>query len=116
DGGKALRITLERKSFLDQLLAEIARHERIVGMIGGAGHYIRKPDILIAPGEQPEIIALAVMLLAEHAADGGAFLCELANVWRVEPAAEDLLHILVLFDDDDNVIVNRQRRWPGDPV
>ena len=45
------------------------------------------------------------MLLPEDAAQEGAFCRELAQVWCVESAAEDLLNVLVLFDDDDDVIV-----------
>ena len=31
-------------------------------------------------------------------------------------AAENLLNVLVLFDDDDDVIVHRQHRWPSEPL
>ena len=46
---QAFGISFEREAFLDQLLAQIVPHERIIGMIGSAGHLIGKPDILIAP-------------------------------------------------------------------
>jgi hypothetical protein len=116
DGGQALRVSFERQTLLDQLFAQIGRHEGVVGMVGGAGHLICEADILIAPGEQPEIISLTVMLLPEDAAQEGAFRRELTQVWCVESAAENLLNVLVLFDDDDDVIVQRQHRWPSEPL
>jgi hypothetical protein len=85
-------------------------------MVGGVRHLICKADILIAPGEQPEIISLTVMLLSEDAAQEGAFRGELAQVWCVVSAAEDLLNVLVFFDNYDDVIVYRQHRWPSEPL
>ena len=85
-------------------------------MIGATRHLICEADVLIARGEQPEIVALAVMLLAEHAAHDRALRRDLAHVRRTRVEAEDLLNILVLFDDNDDVVVDRQRRWPGNPI
>ena len=48
---QALCVAFERKTFLDQLLAQIARRERVVGIIGSAWHLIGKAHILIAAGE-----------------------------------------------------------------
>ncbi len=107
NGRQALRVPLERKAFLDQLLAEVACPERIVGMVGAARHLIEKADILIAAREQPEIVALAEVLLAEHASNAGAFCCQFSNVWRVKLATKDLFKIFVLFNDDHDMVVYR---------
>jgi hypothetical protein len=116
DGWQAFRVAFERKAFFDQLFAQIARHERIVGVIGGAWHLIGKADILVAAGEQPEIVALAVVLLGEHASNACALRCQASDIRRAGIISEDLLHIFVFFDDDDDVIVDRQFRRPRDPV
>jgi hypothetical protein len=119
-GGRAyigqLRVPLEGQTFSDELFAEIAGLERIIAVAGFAGHLIEKADVLVAAGEQPEIVALASMLLGEHALEGRSFCCQFPDVRRVKPAAEDLFKILVLFDHDDDVVINRQRRRPGRPI
>src|SRR4051812_37424382 len=56
------------------------------------------------------------MLLAKHAGDARPFRRQLSNVWRVELAAKDLLAVLVLLDDHDDVVINRQVRRPGDAL
>src|SRR5947209_9794533 len=56
------------------------------------------------------------MLLAKHAGDARPFRRQLSNVWRVELAAKDLLVVLVLLDDHDDVVIDRQVRRPGDAV
>src|SRR6266404_2866141 len=61
-------------------------------------------------------IALTKMFFGEHALEGGAFRGQLPQVWRVKPAAEDLLKVLVLFDHDNDVVIHRQRRRPGRPI
>jgi hypothetical protein len=48
DAGQAFRISLEREAFGDQLLAEVAGLERVVGVVGFARHLIAKADVLIA--------------------------------------------------------------------
>src|SRR5262245_40796704 len=88
DGGQILRIALERQALLDQLLAEIARLERIVPMVGRARHLIEEADIVVAAGEQPEIVTMAVMFLAEHAGEARALGCQLLEIGRVEAVAE----------------------------
>jgi hypothetical protein len=87
DIGQVLRIPLEGETLPDELFAEIAGLERIIGMVGFAGHSIEKPDILVAAGEQPEIVALAKMFLGEHAIEGCSFCCQLPDVRRVKSAA-----------------------------
>ena len=82
-------------------------------MVGFAGHLIAKADVLVAAGEQPEIVALAKMLLGEHPLEGRSFCCQFPDVRCVKPVAEDLFKILVLFHHDNDVVINRQRRRPG---
>src|SRR5262249_45888468 len=106
NSGQALRVSLEREAFLDQLLAEVARLEWIIGT-GNARHLIEEADILIAAGKEPEIVTLAVVLLAEHVADAGTLCCQFLEVSRVKLASKDLFKILVLFDDDDDVVIHR---------
>src|SRR5258707_897540 len=48
NGGQAFGIALEREAFFDQLLAEAARPERVIGMVSDTRHLIEKADILIA--------------------------------------------------------------------
>jgi hypothetical protein len=69
------------------LFAEIAGLEWVIGVTGFAGYLIEKADVLVAAGEQPEIVALAKMLLGEHALEGRSFCCQFPDVWRVKPAA-----------------------------
>src|SRR5262249_30968323 len=109
---QTLRIALEREALPDELLAEIAGLERIIGMGSFAGYLIEKADILVAAGEQPEIVTLTKMFLGKHALEDGPFRCQFPDVWCVKPAAEDLLKILVLLDHDDDVVIHRQRRRP----
>jgi hypothetical protein len=66
------------------LLAKAARLERIIEMIGGARHLIEKADILIAAREQPKIVTLAVVLLAEHAANAGTLCGKCSDIRRFE--------------------------------
>ena len=112
NSGQALRISLEGEAFFDQLLAKVARFEWIVGT-GNARHLIEKADILIAAGKEPEIVALAVVLLTEHVADAGTFCCQFLEVLRAKLAPKDLFKILVLFDDNNDVVIHRERRRPG---
>src|SRR4029077_3719592 len=116
DIGQALRVPLEGETLSDELFAEIAGRERVIGVAGFAGYPIEKADVLVAAGEQPEIVALAKMLFGEHALEGRSFCCQFPDVWGVKPAAQDLLKILVLFDYDDDVVINRQRRRPRQPI
>jgi hypothetical protein len=109
---QAFGIALERQALLDQLLAQIARRERVVGMAGLARDLIEKTDIVVAAGEQPEIVALAEMLLAKHSFEDGALRRQFLEVGGGEAVAEDLIKILVLFDHDDDVVVDRQVRRP----
>jgi hypothetical protein len=106
NSGQALRISLEGEAFFDQLLAEVARLEWII-WTGNAWHLIVKADILIAAGKEPEIVSLAVVLLTEHLADAGTLCCQFLEVSRVKLAPKDLFKILVLFDDDDDVVIDR---------
>ncbi len=69
NGRQALCISLERTAFFNQLLAEAACLERIIGMVVDARHLIAKTDVLITAREQPEIVALTGVLLAEHVAN-----------------------------------------------
>ena len=116
DTGQALRVPLERETLSDELFAEIAGFEGIIWMVGFAGHLIAKADVLVTAGEQPEIIALAKMLLGKHPLEGRFFCCQFPDVRCVKPAAEDLFKILVLLDHDNDVVINRQRRRPGLPI
>ena len=81
-------------------------------MVRGARNPIEKTDILIAAGEQPEVVALTEVLLAEHALEARPLRCELLQIRRVV-AAEDLFVIFVLFDHDYDMVIDRQRRRPG---
>ena len=85
-------------------------------MIGFTGDPIDKADILIAAGEQPEIIALAEMFFGEHALEARAFRRQFPQVRRLRPAAQDLLKVLILFDHNNDVVIHRQRRRPGRPI
>src|SRR5215470_3380989 len=48
DAGQAFGISLEREALGDQLLAEAAGLERVIGVVGLARHLIAKTDVLIA--------------------------------------------------------------------
>src|SRR4051812_27156232 len=80
DRGQGLRISLERESIGDQLLAKVARGQR------AARHGIAEADALIAAGEEPEVVALADMLLAIHPAEAGTFGLELVDIGRLRIA------------------------------
>src|SRR3954451_17334236 len=55
------------------------------------------------------------MLLGEHPGETGALFSQgIVDVRRVR-AADDLLEILVLLHHDDDVIIDRETRWPRDP-
>ena len=78
---QTLRIALEREALPDELLAEIAGLERIIGMGSFAGYLIEKADILVAAGEQPEIVTLTKMFLGKHALEDGPFRCQFPDVY-----------------------------------
>src|SRR5262249_26716901 len=97
----ALGIALERQPFREERRAEIVAGEL------DPRDLVVEADALIVAREQPEIIALAVVLLAEHAVEERALSGKAVQIRR-RRVADDPLVILVLLDDDDDMVVNRQ--------
>ena len=99
-------VALERQPPGEQRRAEVA-----VGELDRRD-LVAKPDAVIAAREQPEIVALAVVLLAEHMGQQCPLGRQQVQIGRGR-VADDLREILVLLDDDDDVVVARQIRQPG---
>ena len=69
-------------------------------------------DSLVVSREEPEIVALAVVLLAEHPGEAGAFLLQHLVDIGCGGIPDDFAVVLVFLHHDDDVIVNRESFRP----
>ena len=106
DRRQPLGIALEGQPSGEERRAEIAAREF------DPRDLVVEANTLIVAREEPEIIALAVVLLAEHARQQRPFGRQPIEV-RCGRVADDLAEILVLLDDDDDVVVARQTPRPN---
>ena len=102
---KIFSISPERESLFPQLLAQIARPKRVHPVRLLTRNHVIESDGLVAPREQPEVVPLAVVFLRVDTGEIRSFSPQNLIDVRCGGVPDHLVVVLVLFHDDDDMVV-----------
>src|SRR5690349_18366127 len=102
DGGEVFRVALERQPLLEKGRPQVRGRERET-LVRLGGDLVLEADVLVAPREQPEVVPLTVVFLAEHPCEVGPFFAQRNIYVRSLRIADDLAIVFVFLNDNHDV-------------